>query len=63
MARDVLIDGAETECMFEDLEEKIKHDNDETMTRSERRLRTIVVVVLSVVLFGGLYAALRFMES
>jgi hypothetical protein len=55
--------GGETEYMFEDLEEKIKHDDNETMTRSERRLRNIVVVVLSVVLFGGLYAALRFMES
>ncbi len=49
--------------MFEDLQEKIKHDDDETMTRAERRLRNTVVVVLSVLLFGGLYAALRFMES
>lgn len=49
--------------MFEDLEAKIKHDDDETITRSERRLRYVVVIVLSVVLFGGLYAALRFMES
>lgn len=49
--------------MFEDLEEKIKHDDAESVTRSERRFRNIIVIVLSVVLFGGLYAALRFMES
>lgn len=62
MARDVLI-GVWSRIMFEDLEEKIKHDNAETMSSSERRLRNIAVIVLSVALFGGLYAALRFMES
>jgi hypothetical protein len=48
--------------MFDELEEQIKRCDDATTTRGRRRLRTAAVVLLSVVLFGGLYAAIRFME-
>jgi hypothetical protein len=49
--------------MFDELQEQIKRDDDATTTRGQRRLRNAVVVLLSIVLFGGLYAAIRFMES
>ena len=49
--------------MFDDLQAQIKHDEEESTTPGRRRLRNFGVVVLSILLFGGLYAALRFMES
>lgn len=48
--------------MFDDLAEQIKRDTEATSTRGQRRFWNAVVVFLSVALFGGLYAALRFME-
>jgi hypothetical protein len=49
--------------MFDDLQERIKRDDDATTARGQRRLRNAFVILLSIVLFGGLYAAIRFMES
>jgi len=49
--------------MFNELEQQIKRDDDAVTTRTQRWLRDAVVGVASVVLFGGLYAALLFMES
>jgi hypothetical protein len=39
--------------MFDTLDERIKHD--EAVPRKELILKTIVMVLLSVLLFGGLY--------
>jgi len=48
--------------MFDDLQEQIKRDDEATTTKSERRIRNVIVTVLSVMLFGGLYLAIRFLE-
>jgi len=48
--------------MFDELEKQIRQYEDETTTPKQRRLQGAVVIVLSVVLFGGLYAVIRFVE-
>jgi hypothetical protein len=48
--------------MFESLEETIKHDIADVTTRSQRIVKATVIAVLSVVLFGGLYFAIRTLE-
>lgn len=45
--------------MFDSLEEKIKHDNAVEVSRSERIVKALVITVLSILLFGGLYFAVR----
>lgn len=46
--------------MFDALDERIKHD--EEAPAKERIMKGIVIVVLSVVLFGGLYFLVRLSE-
>ena len=48
--------------MFNSLDEEIKRDDQATSTSRERWLRYTAVLVISVVLFGGLYAGIRFLE-
>ncbi|HXG32711.1 MAG TPA: hypothetical protein VNJ11_05055 [Bryobacteraceae bacterium] len=48
--------------MFESLDEHIKHDEEAETTRTERILRWVAVVVISVVVFGGLYFGVRLLE-
>ena len=48
--------------MFDSLEDKIRHDDQATSTPRERWLRYAAVLVVSAVLFGGLYAGIRFLE-
>jgi hypothetical protein len=50
-------------AMFDDLEQQIKRDDDIVRTRGQRRLQTALVILLSLIVFGGVYAALRFLES
>jgi len=45
--------------MFESLSDRIKQD--EPLNRTERLIRWAVVIVLSVLLFGGLYFAVRWL--
>lgn len=45
--------------MFESLDEQMKHDEEATTTKSEKYLRWLLVAVLAVVLFGGLYMGVR----
>jgi hypothetical protein len=45
--------------MFDSLDEKIKHDDAVETSRSERIAKRVVVAILSVLLFGGLYFAVR----
>lgn len=49
--------------MFDDLEQQIKRDDEAVTTRTQRRWQTALVILLSMLIFGGLYAALRFIES
>ena len=48
--------------MFNSLDEEMKRDDQDTSTPRERWLRYAVVLLLSVVLFGGLYAGIRLLE-
>ena len=46
--------------MFEDLDERIKHDTLEESSRKERMLRYIAIGAASILFFGGLIIAVRF---
>jgi hypothetical protein len=48
--------------MFDSLDEKIKHDDAVETSRSERIGKRVAVVILSILLFGGLYFAVRMLE-
>jgi len=48
--------------MFDSLEEKIKHDDAVEISRSERIVKGVAIAVLSILLFGGLYYAVRMVE-
>jgi hypothetical protein len=45
--------------MFDSLEDRIRHDDAEDTTAEERMVKGVLVAVLSFVLFGGLYYAVR----
>ncbi|MGQ9917939.1 MAG: hypothetical protein ACUVS7_11020 [Bryobacteraceae bacterium] len=55
-----LSDGRST--MFESLDDQMKHDEMETTTPRERWLKWLLVGVVSVLLFAGLYAGVRLLE-
>ncbi len=46
--------------MFETLDDRIKQDS--TDTRLQRILKYTAVLVLSIILFGGLYLGVRLLE-
>ena len=48
--------------MFESLEEHIRHDDAVEKTSKERIVEGVVIAVLSVLLFGGLYFAVRMLQ-
>lgn len=48
--------------MFNSLDDQIKRDDQATSTPLERWLRYAVVLLASIVLFGSLYAGIRFLE-
>lgn len=48
--------------MFESLDDKIKHDHDVDIPRKERYIRNALIAFLSIVLFGGLYYAVRMID-
>ena len=48
--------------MFTSLYEEIKRDNDAVTTPRERWLRYTGIFVISILLFGGLYAGIRLLE-
>jgi hypothetical protein len=45
--------------MFDSLEDKIKQDDQVEVSRNERIVKGVVIAALSVLLFGGLYFAIR----
>lgn len=45
--------------MFDSLDDQIKHDDDIEIPRSERIVKRIAIALLSVLLFGGLYFAIK----
>jgi hypothetical protein len=48
--------------MFDSLSDRIKQDEHLAVSRTERLIRWAVVILLSVLLFGGLYFAVRSLE-
>ncbi len=48
--------------MFDNLEDKIKQDNAAEVSPSERIVNAVIISVLSILLFGGLYVAVRMVE-
>ena len=48
--------------MFESLADRMKADEHAEVNNTERVVRLIAVVVLSVLLFGGLYFGVRMLE-
>ena len=48
--------------MFDSLSDRIKADDHQEVNNTERFIRWAVVIVLSVLLFGGLYFGVRMLE-
>jgi hypothetical protein len=48
--------------MFDSLADRIKQDDRDAVNKTERYLRWALVAVVSLVLFGGLYIGVRFLE-
>ena len=48
--------------MFDSLDEQIKHDDAIEISRKERIVKAVTITVLSILLFGGLYFAIRILE-
>jgi len=48
--------------MFTSLDEEMKRDDDAVQTPQARWLRYVAVLFISVLLFGGLYVGIRFLE-
>jgi hypothetical protein len=50
------------EVMFDSLDDRIRHDVALEKSSTERIVEGLVIAVLSVVLFGGLYYAVRLLQ-
>ncbi len=48
--------------MFESLDDRMKHDEQEVTSTKERMLKWVVVAVISIIVFGGLVMGVRMME-
>lgn len=48
--------------MFTSLDEEMKHDDQVASTPQGRRLFYAVVLLVSAILFSGLYAGIRYLE-
>ncbi len=48
--------------MFESLDEQIRHDDQVETTRAERILKWTLMIVISLLVFGGLYMGIRLLE-
>jgi hypothetical protein len=48
--------------MFNSLDDEIKRDVEATSTPRQRYVRVLTVLLVSIVLFGGFYVGIRFLE-
>ena len=48
--------------MFDSLADRIKEDEHKEVNQTERIIRWVIVAVLSILLFGGLYMGVRMLE-
>jgi hypothetical protein len=49
--------------VFDSLSDRMKEDENQSVKASERYLRWAAVLVISVLLFGGLYFGVRMLEG
>ena len=49
--------------MFESLDEQIKLDEHRTTSNTERVLRWLLVIVIALIVFGGLYWGVHMMQG
>ena len=49
--------------MFDSLADRIRHDEHEAVNNTERVVRYLLIAVVSVILFGGLYFGIRMLEG
>jgi hypothetical protein len=49
--------------MFESLDEQIKTDENRSTSNTERMVRWALIVLVSVIVFGGLYLGVHFMQG
>jgi hypothetical protein len=49
--------------MFDSLADRIKEDEHSTVNNTERMVRWIVVALVTILLFGGLYYGVRMLEG
>jgi hypothetical protein len=49
--------------MFDSLADRIRADEHEEVKTSERVIKWVVMAVLSILLFGGLYLGIRMLEG
>ena len=49
--------------MFDSLDEQIRSDEHKMTSNRERMVRWVLVAAVSVVVFGGLYLAMHFMQG
>jgi hypothetical protein len=49
--------------MFESLDEQIKLDEHKAVSNTERIVRWALIVLLSVIVFGGLYLGVHLMQG
>ena len=48
--------------MFESLDEHMKHDDEREVSKKEKWLRNVLILIVSVLVFGGLFFGLRWIE-
>ncbi len=48
--------------MFDSLDERMRHDDAAEVSRGERIAKGVVITLLSIPLFGGLYFAVRILQ-
>jgi hypothetical protein len=48
--------------MFDSLSDQMKHDLDEQTPKSQRIIEYVLVAVVSIVIFGGLYIGFKFLQ-
>ena len=48
--------------MFDSLADRIREDDHQTTSNTERYLRYALVVVIAIALFGGLYFGIKYLE-
>ena len=48
--------------MFDSLSDQMKHDFDEQTPKSQGMIEHLLVAVVSIVIFGGLYMGIRFLQ-